>query len=343
LFEDARLKVGEFINAPNPEREIVFTKNVTESINLVAQSWGRGNLKPADVVLLSEMEHHANIVPWQIMASQIGFEIRYLKITDDGYLILDDLKRQLDGVKLVGITLMSNVLGTINDISEIVAMAHDAGALVLADGAQFVPHLPTDVAQIGCDFLAFTGHKMLGPTGIGILWAPTDILDKMPPFLGGGEMIADVTLEGFRPTEIPWKFEAGTPPIAEAVGLLEAVKYLKNIGMSKIREHEIEMIEYTFDHLKKRFGDDLSIHGPKDAKHRGGVFSFAYKDVHPHDLAQILDSEGICIRAGHHCAKPLMRRLGVTSTARASVYIYNDFNDIVALGDGLGKVKDIFG
>ncbi len=342
-FEEARSKVGRFINAPLPEVETVFTKNATESINLVAQTWGRRNLKPGDAVLLTIMEHHANMVPWLMLAAEIGFELRYLEITDDGELVIDDLEKKLEGVKLVGITLMSNVLGTINDISSIASMAHRNGAVVLADGAQYVPGMPTDVQALNCDFLAFSGHKMLGPTGIGVLWARKSLLEEMPPFLGGGEMIDDVRLDGFMPTAVPWKFEAGTPPIAEAIGLGAAIDYLEKIGMDKVREHELKLVSYAMNSLKERFGDDLTIHGPADPSRRGGVLSIAYKGIHPHDLAQVLDEYGVCIRAGHHCAKPLMRRLGVPATARASVYIYNDHHDIDVLSEALAKAGSLFG
>jgi cysteine desulfurase/selenocysteine lyase len=294
-------------------------------------------------VLLTEMEHHANLVPWLMLAEERGFELRYLPIDDDGRLVLDDLEAALAGVKLVGVTAMSNVLGTLNPVRRIADAAHAEGALVLVDGSQYVPHLVTNVAALGCDFLAFTGHKMLGPTGIGGLWAHEELLEAMPPFLGGGEMIRDVRLDGFEPNEVPWKFEAGTPPIAEAVGLGAAIDYLEGLDMAVVRAHEIELTGYALRALSERYGDDITIFGPAEPEARGGVVSFAYKGIHPHDLSQVLDQAGVCVRAGHHCAKPLMRRLGVGATARASVYVYNDEADVDALTDALSQADDLFG
>ncbi len=340
-FEDARAKVGRFVGAYDPS-EIVFVKNVTEAINLVAYSWGRANLGPGDPVLLTEMEHHANLVPWLMLKEERGIELRYLGIDDEGHLVLDDLEELVDGAKLVGVSLMSNVLGTLNPVADIAQVAHAAGAVVLGDGAQFVPHLPTDVGSLGCDFLGFTGHKMTGPTGIGCLWARRDLLEAMPAFLGGGEMIRDVRLDGFVANEVPWKFEAGTPPIAEAIGLAAAVDYLQSLGMDSIRAHEVELTAYALETLGGRFGDDLAVYGPKNTAERGGVISFNYKDVHPHDVSQVLDQSGVCVRAGHHCAKPLMRRLGVTATARASLYLYNDRSDVDTLVDALSETDELF-
>jgi cysteine desulfurase/selenocysteine lyase len=288
------------------------------------------------------MEHHANLVPWLMLADQIGIELRYLPITDDGQLVLDDLDRLVDGVKMVSLTAMSNVLGTLNPVRRIADVAHAAGALVTVDASQFVPHLPTSVTELGADFVAFTGHKMHGPTGVGVLWGRTDVLDAMPPFLGGGDMITDVRLDGFTANELPWKFEAGTPPIAEAIGLGFAVDYLESLGMEAVREHEVTLTAYALRTLTERFGDRLVIHGPSEPASRGGVMSLALADVHPHDVSQVLDQHGICVRAGHHCAKPLMRRLGVNATARASVYVYNDEADIDALADGLDAAADFF-
>jgi cysteine desulfurase/selenocysteine lyase len=341
LYEEARAKVVAFIGAGSP-REVVFTKNVTEAINLVAYSWGRANLAPGDVVVLTEMEHHANLVPWLQLKAERGIELRYLQVGEDGLLVLDDLERVVEGAKLVGVACMSNVLGTINPIRHIADVAHAAGALVIADGAQQAPHLPTDVAALGCDFFGFTGHKMLGPTGIGCLWAREELLEAMPTFLGGGEMIRDVRLDGFTPNELPWKFEAGTPPIAEAVGLGAAIDYLQGLGLKSVREHEVSLTTYAMSSLKARYGDDLTIFGPTDPQRRGGVISFAYKDIHPHDLSQVLDQVGVCVRAGHHCAKPLMRRLGVGATARASMYLYNDEADVDALADALADADRLF-
>jgi cysteine desulfurase/selenocysteine lyase len=340
-YEGARAKVARFIGAPS-HREVLFSKNATESLNLVANAWGRANLKAGDAVLLTEMEHHANLVPWLMLADQIGIELRYLPITDDGQLVLDDLDRLVDGVKMVSLTAMSNVLGTLNPVRRIADVARAAGALVTVDASQFVPHLPTSVTELGADFVAFTGHKMLGPTGIGVLWGRTDVLDAMPPFLGGGDMITDVRLDGFTANELPWKFEAGTPPIAEAIGLGFAVDYLEGLGMEAVREHEVSLTAYTLRTLTERFGDRLVIHGPSEPASRGGVMSLDLAGVHPHDVSQVLDQHGICVRAGHHCAKPLMRRLGVNATARASVYVYNDEADIDALADGLDAAADFF-
>jgi len=341
LFEEARGKVQQFIGAGST-REIVFAKNVTEAINLVAHTWGRANLGAGDAVLLTHMEHHANIVPWLILQEQLGFEIRWLPLTPDYQLDLTDLDRLIDGVKLVGVTAMSNVLGTLTPVRRITDAAHAAGALCLVDAAQYVPHLVTDVGGLGADFLGFTGHKMLGPTGIGVLWGREELLDAMPPFLGGGEMIRDVRVDGFEPTDLPWKFEAGTPPIAEAIGLGAAVDYLTGVGMQAIRQHEIALTQYALDALTARYGDDITIYGPTDAEFRGGVISFSFRGIHPHDLSQVLDQSGVCVRAGHHCAKPLMRCLQVGATARASLYLYNDEADVDALVDALANAESLF-
>jgi cysteine desulfurase/selenocysteine lyase len=340
-YEAARSKVARFIGAPS-SRGVVFTKNATEAINLVAHSYGRSLLPAGKAVLLTEMEHHANLVPWLMLREQRGTELRFLAIDDHGRLVLDDLDRQLDGVGLVSLTAMSNVLGTLNPVAEIAAAAHAAGAVVLVDAAQSVPHAVTDVAAMGCDFLAFSAHKMCGPTGIGVLWGREELLEAMPAFLGGGEMIRDVRLDGWTPNEIPWKFEAGTPPIAEAVGLGAAVDYLTDLGMESVRDHEVAITTHALSTLAERHGDDLRIFGPPDPHDRGGVLSFTYRDIHPHDLSQVLDSAGVCIRAGHHCARPLMRRLGVPATSRASFYVYNDEADVDALSDGLLAAADLF-
>ncbi len=340
-YEQARASVARFIGAPSA-REVVFTKNATEALNLVAFSWGRAHLGPGDVVVLTEMEHHANLVPWLMLAEQVGVELRYLGITDDGHLDLSGLDAALDGAKVVALTAMSNVLGTLNPVRRVADAAHVAGAVVVVDASQYVPHLPTDVTALGADFLAFTGHKMLGPTGIGVLWGREAVLEATPPFLGGGEMISDVRLDGFTPNELPWKFEAGTPPIAEAVGLAAAVGVLEGIGMEVVRAHEIALTSYALRTLAARFGADLVVHGPRASAERGGVLSFSFKDLHPHDVAQVLDQSGICVRAGHHCAKPLLRRLGVSATSRASWYVYNDESDIDALAEGLVACSELF-
>jgi cysteine desulfurase / selenocysteine lyase len=340
-FEAARRTVARFVNAPS-EHEIVFTKNVTEAINLVAYSWGRANLHEGDVVVLSHLEHHANVVPWLMLAQERGIEIRWIPLHDDFTLDLSDLDRLVDGAKLVGVSAMSNVLGTLVPVQTIAAAAHAAGALCLVDAAQHVPHLPTDLRALGVDFFGFTGHKMLGPTGIGVLWARQELLDAMPPFLGGGEMIRDVRLDGFTTNDVPWKFEAGTPPIVEAIGLAAAIEYLEGLGMANVRAHEVELTRYALDSLTDRFGERLTIHGPREVDVRGGVLSLAFDDVHPHDISQVLDQHGVCVRAGHHCAKPLMRLLGLPATARASLYVYNDESDVDALADALAAAADFF-
>mgnify|MGYP001204596585 CR=1 FL=1 len=340
-MELARTRVAKFIGASSAN-EIVFTKNATESFNLIARSWGGNSLGPTDAVLISDMEHHANIVPWQILAAEKGFEIRWIPLTSDGHLDLSRLDELLDGVKMVSVTAMSNVLGTLNPIKELADRAHSAGALLAVDGSQFVPHLPTRVEELGADLLCFTGHKMCGPTGIGVLWGRSELLDAMPPFLGGGEMILDVRRDGFTPNELPHKFEAGTPPIAEIIGLGAAVDFLESLGMDNVRQHEIELTDYALRALDNRYGEDLTIHGPRNAAERGGVLSLQYQDVHPHDLSQVLDQRGICVRAGHHCAKPLMRELGLVATARASLYIYNNTADIDALVESLAPAGELF-
>ncbi len=341
LYEHARTAVGRFIGAPAPDREIVFTKNTTESLNLVARSWGHTNLRRGDVVVLTEMEHHANVVPWLMLASELELELRYLAVDDQGRLDLTDLATTLDGAKVLAVSAMSNVLGTINPLRELSDAAHAAGAVVVADGAQSVPHLPVDVEALGIDFLAFSAHKMLGPTGIGVLWGRAELLDAMPPFLGGGGMILDVRLDRFTAAEPPQRFEAGTPPIAEAVGLTAAVEYLTALGMDRVRQHELT--SYAVDALTGQLGDDVRIFGPPAGDDRGGVLSLAYRDIHAHDLAQVLDQFAVCVRPGHHCAKPLMRRLGVPATARASIGPYNDEHDIDVLIEGLKEAGRLFG
>ena len=341
-MEGARADVARFISAPSAD-EIVFTKNATEAMNLVARSWGGSNLGPADAIVLTEMEHHANIVPWHILSAERGFEIRWIPVTHDGHLELTDLDRLLDGAKLLSVTAMSNVLGTLNPIPRLAAAAHDAGALLSVDASQYVPHLPTDVGELGADFMVFTGHKMCGPTGVGVLWARAELLEAMPPFLGGGEMILDVTKDGFRPNEVPHKFEAGTPPIAEIIGLGAAVRYLEGLGMEAVRAHEVSLTGYALRTLIDRHGDDITVHGPSEPAQRGGVLSFVYRDVHPHDISQVLDQSGVCVRAGHHCAKPLMRCLGVSATTRASLYVYNDTSDVDSLAEALDEVGALFG
>jgi cysteine desulfurase/selenocysteine lyase len=308
----------------------------------VARSWGAANLGPGDAVLLTQLEHHANIVPWFQLQAEKGFEIRWIPLTPDAQLDLSDLDRLLDGVKVVGLTAMSNVTGTLPPVQAITAAAHAAGAIVVLDACQYVPHLPTDVADLGVDFAAFSGHKMLGPTGIGVLWGREALLDAMPPFLGGGGMILDVRLDGFLPADLPAKFEAGTPPIAETVGLHAAVDYLEALGMEAVREHEVALTAHAMRTLTDRLGDKLTIHGPAEPASRGGVLSLAVDGIHPHDLSQVMDEHAVCVRPGHHCAKPLMRVLGVGATARASFYVYNDHDDVDALADALAEAASFF-
>jgi cysteine desulfurase / selenocysteine lyase len=341
-FESARAKVATFINAPHTH-EVIFTKNASESLNLVAQAWGRANLQRGDVVVLSHMEHHANIVPWHMLVAERGIELRWIPLTADGQLDLTNLAGLLDGAKVLSVTAMSNVLGTITPVTTLCAAAHAAGAIAIIDACQYVPHHPTDVQGWDADFVAFSSHKLCGPSGIGVLWGREQLLDAMPPFLGGGNMIADVRLDGFTCAPLPAKFEAGTPPIIEAVGLGEAVDFLTELGMADVRAHEMHMAQYTLDTLTERYGDDITLHGPTNVEARGATFSFAFRDVHPHDLSQVLDQRNVCVRAGHHCAKPLMRLFGVNATARASCYLYNDEADIDALADALDSASDIFG
>ncbi len=341
MYEGARAKVAKFIGAKR-KHEVIFTKNATESMNLIAHSWGRANLQAGDAILLTHMEHHANVVPWQMLQAERGIEIRWVPLTDDGQLDLTDLDALLTGVKAFSFTAMSNVLGTINPVRQLTDAAHAHGAVAIVDACQSVPHQETDVIEMGADLIAFSSHKLCGPTGIGLLWGKEALLDAMPPFMGGGSMITDVRLDGFTTAPLPDKFEAGTPPIAEAIGLGAAVDYISALGMHHIRRHEVELTQYALDTLHERFGKDLVIHGPTDTAVRGATLSFAYKNVHPHDLSQILDESNVYVRAGHHCAKPLMRQLGAGATARASFYIYNDEADVDALADALAHVGDVF-
>ena len=347
-YENARRKVGRFVNARSP-KEVVFVRNTTEAINLVALSWGRANVSEGDVIILSVMEHHSNLVPWQLLGQAMGARLEFIDLDPEGRLVLEDLDRLLETfggrVKLVAVSGMSNVLGTINPVAEIAARVHDAGALLLVDGAQSVPHIPVDVQAIDADWLAFSGHKMLGPTGIGVLWARREILQAMPPFMGGGDMIKSVHLRESEWNDIPYKFEAGTPNMAHAIGLGAAVDYLKDLGMDNVQSHEQAMAAYALEHLAKV--PNLRIYGPP-ADERGGVITFnLIRDgellIHPHDLASILDREGIAIRAGHHCAQPLMEHYGVPATARASFYVYNTEEEVDKLVEALHKAQEIFG
>jgi cysteine desulfurase / selenocysteine lyase len=339
-YEESRVKIKRFINAPS-KREIIFTRGTTESINLVTQTWGRANLKVGDVVVSTVMEHHSNIVPWQILAAEKGFTIRYIPVLGDGTLDLEFLANILreEPVKLVTTAHVSNVLGTVNPIEEIVKMAHAAGALVLTDGAQSVPHMPVDVQALGVDFFAFSGHKMVGPTGIGILYGKRNLLEAMPPWMGGGDMISQVRLEGSTWNDLPYKFEAGTPIIAGAIGLGYAVDYLTELGMDKIQTHEHAITEYALERLAEVPG--LTVYGPNAAQ-KGAVAAFKLDDIHAHDVAQILDAEGIAVRAGHHCAMPLHDFLGANATARASFYLYNIPSEVDALIEALYKAKKAF-
>jgi len=342
-YEGAREAVARFINAPGGAAEVVFTKNATESFNLLAKSWGAKNLGAGDVVLVSEMEHHANIVPWFQLREQTGVEVRFIPTSDDYRLDLSHIDELMQGVKLLSITGMSNVLGTINPIDDLAAIAHRHGALIAVDGAQSVAHAPTDVVALGVDFLIFTGHKMLGPTGIGVFWTREEILDAMPPFLGGGGMIADVTTDGYTPANGPTRFEAGTPPIAEAVGLHAAVLYLEGLGMRNVVPHERALAHDALTRLALDFEGRVRVIGPSDTTDRGAVISLDVEGVHPHDVAQVLDQFGVCVRPGHHCAKPLMRRFGLAATVRASYGPYSLAKDTDVLIEALSHAVKMFG
>lgn len=337
-YEDARTAIAKFINAPS-ERSVVFTRGTTESINLVAQSWGRANLKAGDAILITEMEHHSNIVPWQLIAEVTGAELRYIPVTPHGELAMERLPALLDGkVKLVSVTHMSNVLGTINPVEDIVRAAHAVGAVVMIDGAQTAPYMPVDMQALKCDFFAFSGHKVMGPTGIGILYARESILEKMPPFLGGGEMISKVTMEKSTWAEIPQKFEAGTPNISGAIGLGKAIDVLGGLDRDGARAHDDALVKYAIGRLEEI--DGLKIFGK--AARRGAAISFSLAGVHPHDVAHFVDQDGVAVRAGHMCAQPLIRKLGETALTRASLYFYNTREDIDALVAALRRVKGFF-
>ncbi len=339
-YEEARGKVARFIHAARPE-EVIFTRSTSEAINLVRYTWGRAHVGPGDEIILTEMEHHSNLVPWQLLAAEKGARLKFVPIDGQGFLALDEYEHLLsERTKLVALTHQSNVLGTINPIAEMTRQAHAVGAKVLVDGAQSAPHMPVDVQALGVDFFAFSGHKMCGPTGAGAIWGRYELLEAMPPFHGGGEMIMRVELERSTYKDPPHKFEAGTPDIADCTVWGEAVDYLEEIGLQAIREHERRLTDYAL----QRLGNvpDLRIFGPTDLNRRGGVVSFELAGVHPHDVAQVLDQEGIAIRAGHHCAQPLHTRLGVAATARASFYLYNTITDIDALARGLETVRKLF-
>ena len=340
LYEGARERIAKFINSASA-RQIIYTRNTTESINLVAYSWARANLKQGDLVILTEMEHHSNLVPWHMLQSERWIELDFIPVTEDGLLDLEAYKTLLSRrPKLVSFTHMSNVLGTINPADEIIRLAHEAGAIALVDGAQSAPHLQVDVQALDVDFFAFSAHKMCGPTGIGVLYGKTALLESMPPFLGGGDMIKEVKLRSFRPNTLPHKIEAGTPAIAEAVGFGAAVDYLTNLGMDNIAAHEHEITEYALERLEEIPG--VKLFGPSADK-KGGVASFTLEGVHPHDVAQILDRDGIAVRAGHHCAQPLHEKFGIPATSRASFYLYSTKEEVDLLVNGIYKVKEMFG
>jgi cysteine desulfurase / selenocysteine lyase len=338
-YEGARERVARFINAPDPA-QVIFTRNTTEAINVVALSWGRANLAPGDEILLTEMEHHSNIVPWQMLAQEKDAVVRYIPFTPEGVLDLAELDTLLtEKTRILAFTAMSNVFGTINPVKQLVTAAQAVGAITVVDAAQSVPHTPVDVQELGCDFLAFSAHKMCGPTGIGVLYGKRDLLEAMPPVMGGGDMIRRVRLEGSVWNELPWKFEAGTPSIAEAIGLGAAVDYLSAVGMEAIHAHEQYVTGYALEALSEV--DGLTLYGPPVSQ-KGGVATFSLKGVHPHDVAQILDQDGVAVRAGHHCAMPIHHKLNLPATARASFYLYTLPEEVDKLVAGLGRVKKVF-
>jgi cysteine desulfurase/selenocysteine lyase len=339
-YENARSNVARFVGAES--HEIIFTRNATEAINLVAYAYARSRLKEGDEVLLTEMEHHSNLIPWILLANQTGVKLRHIPIKDDGTLEMERLEDYLtERTRIVSVVHKSNVLGTINPVRELIRAAREKNAVVLLDGAQSVPHTRVDVKELDCDFLAFSGHKMLGPTGVGVLYGKTDLLQEMDPFLGGGEMIREVHLDRATWNDLPWKFEAGTPAIAPVIAFSAAIDYLEKLGMDAIRSHEIALTDYALQRLGEL--SFISVYGPDQPDLRSGVISFLDHEIHPHDLSTILDTQGIAIRAGHHCAQPLMQRFGVIAMARASLYLYNDRDDIDALVDALKYARRYFG
>ncbi|HEV3154996.1 MAG TPA: cysteine desulfurase [Candidatus Baltobacteraceae bacterium] len=339
-FEAARGKVAGFLNAQ--PQEIVWTRNTTEAINLVSYSWGLSNLRPGDAILTTQLEHHSNLVPWQLLAEKTGAELRFIPVDARGLHVLDDLDELLDGCRLVALSHVSNTLGTIAPLEVIVPKAHSAGALVLVDGAQAVPNMPVDVQSLDVDFYALSAHKMCGPTGIGVLYGKRALLEAMPPFLTGGDMIRKVEYTSTTFNELPWKFEAGTSNIADAIAFGTAIDYLNGVGMQWVRDHEVALMRYAFDRLSTLESRGLAIYGPKDPERVADVISFNFADIHPHDLASLLDTEGVCVRAGHHCTMPLMEKMGWPATTRASFYIYNTEEDVEALITGLEKAADVF-
>ena len=340
-YEETRQKIAKFINARHTD-EIIFTRNTTEAINLVSYSWGRANVSRGDKVVISEIEHHSNIVPWQILTQEKGAKLEYVGVDDSGYLKMQEYEKYLASkkVKLVSLSQMSNVLGTIVPIEKMIKMSHEKGIPVLVDGAQSVPHMPVNVQKMDCDFMAFSAHKMLGPTGVGVLYVKREILEKMQPFMGGGDMIKEVHKYETRYNDLPYKFEGGTPNIADVIGFGAALDYLTNIGMDRVREHEIEITKYALDKIIGVKG--VTLYGPPNAKDRGGVVSFNIGDIHPHDLATIMNDRGVAIRSGHHCAQVLMERLDVSATSRASFYIYNTKDEVDTFIDALSEARRLF-
>ena len=338
MHENSRERIAKFIGA-KPD-EIIFTRNATEAINLVKFSWGGANIQKGDRILTTEMEHHSNLVPWQMLAREKQAKLDFIGFDKSGFLIDKDIEHKVAGSKLVAFTQMSNVLGTINDAEMIIKKAHEAGAVMLVDAAQSVPHMPVDVKKLDADFLAFSGHKMLGPTGIGVLYGKKELLEAMPPFLGGGDMIKEVHLREASWNDVPGKFEAGTPNIAGAIGLGAAVDYLKKLGMENVRRHEIELTRHALEEMQRIH--DINIYGPKDAEQKGGVISFTMGSMHSHDVASLLNDEGIAIRSGHHCAMPLLEKLGTCDACRASFYIYTKKEEIDALVQGLQRARKVF-
>jgi cysteine desulfurase/selenocysteine lyase len=340
-YESTREKIAKFINAKSTE-EIIFTRNATEALNLVAMSWGRTNVKKDDKVVITEIEHHSNIVPWQILTREKGAKLEYVGVQDDGYLKMGEFKKYLQTcrTRIVSISHMSNVLGTINPINEIIRMSHEKGVPVMVDGAQSVPHMPVDVQKMDCDFMAFSAHKMLGPTGVGVLYVKRDVLEEMPPFLSGGDMIKEVHKQETRYNDLPYRFEAGTPNIADVIGFGAAIDYLDGIGMDRVREHEIDITKYAMKAISGVKG--VTVYGPPNVRDRGGVVSFNIGDIHPHDLATIMNDHGVAIRSGHHCAQVLMERLDVSATSRASFYIYNTKEEVDIFINALQEARRLF-
>ena len=340
LFEQARKKVAKFVHASNPNT-IIFTRNTTESLNLIAYAWGRKNIKAGDEILVTEMEHHSNLVPWQLLAQEKNAVLKFVRLTDEGTLNLEDLDKNVSSkTKLISVGHVSNALGTINPIRRFAQAAHEVGALFVVDAAQSAPHIPIDMRVLGCDVIAFSAHKMLGPTGVGVLVAHEEILEEMSPFLGGGDMIKEVWMEKSSWNDLPYKFEAGTPNIADVIAFGAAIDYLQEIGMDNIRTHEQELVQYALQEMKKI--DGITIYGPQDPRSRSGVISFNLGSIHPHDMGTVLDEEGIAVRAGHHCCQPLMRRYGISGTTRASFYLYNTQKEVDHFIHALSRAKMLF-